>query len=137
MRKTYEFLMFFKIIESFVYFSDKFKHLWLIFTKKVKNYFISIIKSEKPLFLNKKKFGQNFVFLAHSVKPNPAKFIICSILKRYGSKLCKIWANKLSKTLNLLINSLKNTTMGRFLKNGSIDFFQNTLVLISGMSLIN
>jgi hypothetical protein len=67
--------------------------LWLIFIKKFKNYFISIIKSEKAPFLNKKSFGQNFVFLAHSVKFNPAKFIICSILKHYGSKLClKIWS---------------------------------------------
>ncbi len=107
------------------------------YQKSQKIVFFSIIKSEKPPFVNKKIFGQNFVFLAHSVKSNPAKFINCSILKYYGSKLCKIWANKVSKTLNLLINSLKNTTMGRFLKNGSIDFFQNILVLISGMSLIN
>jgi hypothetical protein len=46
------------------------------------------------------------------------------------------WTKKLLAK-NLLWKSLKNTTMGRFLKNGSIDFFQNTLVLISGMSLIN
>ncbi len=80
-------------------------------------------QKKKQPFLKKKKFGQNFVFLAHSVKCNPAKFIICSILKHYGPKSCEIWMNKVSKTINLLWKSLKNTTMGRFLKNGSIDFF--------------
>jgi hypothetical protein len=87
-------------------------------------------KKRKSTIFEQKNFGQNFVFLAHSVKFNPAKFIICSILKHYGSKLCKIWANKVSNTLNLLINSLKNSNMGRFLKDGSIDFFQNTVDLL-------
>ncbi len=119
-------------------FSETFKIKLFLFLSQVLSKIELILtrKSKKHLFLKNKSFDQNFVFLAQSVKCSQAEFIIFSILKHYGPKNCEIWAKKLSKSLNLLWKSLKNTTVGRFLKNCSIVFFQNTLVLISGMSLI-
>jgi hypothetical protein len=73
-----------------------------IFYQKIKKQVDFNQKKQKITIFEQKNFGQNFAFLARSVKCNSAKFIYFFLFLSTMDKKTEIWVKKVSKTINLL-----------------------------------